>query len=985
MSINVSQNANRLAYMGVEAPTPPNLVESILSPTTADGYNMIIGTLWIRRQAHVIPEELWMLVNQIGTKATLDYIGTWIQLFPGAGANFTFTTQGGSPVTFIANNLNVFGGTNITTTSIFGAGDTITINLNDNVALAGTLQVGSLGAGVVFSDATGNLSSSNGTNGQVIIGGGAIPIWNTITSGDGSITFTPGANTLDMVVAAAGLSIVHTNAGDANQVANAISIVGANVITTTGAGSTVTVKATNGTNGQLIIGGGANPAWANLTSIGATVAISVGPNTLNLEVAGAGSGAITFHTDAADATVVGAAITIAGANVITTSGAGSTVTVKATNGTNGQVIIGGGANPAWATLISSDASITFVTGANTLDLKSSGTGLNTVHTDGGNATVAAGAITVHGGTNITTSGAGSTVTVDLDNSISLSGSLTVSSLGSGVVQTTAGGLFFSDKGTDGQVLISSSTGVPIWANITGVNIAVLNGHNSIQLTGTGGGGGGGTENYITNSGTATETSGNIHVYGDGIFPLGNVQTFADSTTTPGFPPFDTVVVRLNQSLEFPMSNGQTGAGSVGQYWIGGQRYMHMFGLNTANANTWLGRNSGNLLLTTSTAFNNTGIGSNALNSLTTGASNTGIGNRVANAITTGSSNVAAGFNAMNNTTTGSNNVSIGVSSLAANIGGSSNIAIGTSAAATMTGGIGNIAIGNSAGNSWNSGETSNIAIDHTGVAGQSQAIHIGTAQTITNIAGIYNRSVGATNAMVFIDSTNKLGTLAGGTNGQVPIAATGGNVKLATITSSDGSIVITPGANTLDLKTYVVAFNARLAANVVNVTGDGSVYTFGSTQAFTQVYNVGAGGLILGGAGTNLSFQAPVNGVYRFQVNCLLGDLIAPPPPTPVPNPVCPLMLMVRNNPASVPNVRTYALIGSFWYPQISDPDFPQVMNYFWSADISLTAGQYVVAAISVTYGAGTKTLDLKATTTVPLFYGTVEGTFFSGSLLARQ
>ena len=85
----------------------------------------------------------------------------------------------------IGNILNVLGdGANISTT---GAGDTVTISLSGTTDHA--VQIG---------NAAGNLTSlAVGTDGQVLIGAtGADPAFATITSADGSISFTPGANTL---------------------------------------------------------------------------------------------------------------------------------------------------------------------------------------------------------------------------------------------------------------------------------------------------------------------------------------------------------------------------------------------------------------------------------------------------------------------------------------------------------------------------------------------------------------------------------------------------------------------------------------------------------------------------------------------------------------------------------------------------------------------------------------------------------------------
>lgn len=53
-------------------------------------------------------------------------------------------------------------------------------------------------AGVVMIDSNTKLGSSNGSNGQVLIGGGTKPAWANITSTDGSITITNGVNSIDL-------------------------------------------------------------------------------------------------------------------------------------------------------------------------------------------------------------------------------------------------------------------------------------------------------------------------------------------------------------------------------------------------------------------------------------------------------------------------------------------------------------------------------------------------------------------------------------------------------------------------------------------------------------------------------------------------------------------------------------------------------------------------------------------------------------------
>lgn len=78
-----------------------------------------------------------------------------------------------------------------------------------------------------------------------------------------------------------------------------------------------------------------------------------------------------IHTNGADASenLMDSSITIVGSGEIATSGAVSTVTIGLTNGTDGQLLVGGGTAAVWADLTSSDSSITITAGANALDIK----------------------------------------------------------------------------------------------------------------------------------------------------------------------------------------------------------------------------------------------------------------------------------------------------------------------------------------------------------------------------------------------------------------------------------------------------------------------------------------------------------------------------------------------------------------------------------------------------------------------------------------
>lgn len=98
--------------------------------------------------------------------------------------------------------------------------------------------------------------------------------------------------------------------------------------------STFKLGSSAGTNGQLLIGGtGVSPAWANLTSVGGSVVITNGSNTINLEATGTGAGASAFPTDLGTANEAAGVLNIfSGAtsafNNINTTGSGNTVHVR---------------------------------------------------------------------------------------------------------------------------------------------------------------------------------------------------------------------------------------------------------------------------------------------------------------------------------------------------------------------------------------------------------------------------------------------------------------------------------------------------------------------------------------------------------------------------------------------------------------------------------------------------------------------------------
>lgn len=310
-----------------------------------------------------------------------------------------------------------------------------------------------------------------------------------------------------------------------------------------------------------------------------------------------------------------------------------------------------------------------------------------------------------------------------------------------------------------------------------------------------GSGGGGADQFDEDVGIAVPALGIIQVKGGE-----NINTVGDNANK--------ITINLNESIHLPstLADGSAGVlflGATGG--VGGFTFLHNYG----TGNTFLGQDAGNLTLTVLSATDNTGIGAFALNDLTTGAGN----------------------------------VSLGAASLTA-----------------LTTGINNVALGASAGSNYTSSESNNIIIGNTGTTGESNTIRIGVEATQTQafMAGVYNRSVGATNAQVFIDNTGKLGTMESGQSGSVIVT---------TFTTSG---TWTKNANTKIVEFYMWnggsggASGSQKAIGSLSGGGGGSAGCFrllkviatftGATESIT----VGAGGA--GGAAQTLANTAGNNG-----------------------------------------------------------------------------------------------------------------------------
>jgi len=175
-------------------------------------------------------------------------------------------------------------------------------------------------------------------------------------------------------------------------------------------------------------------------------------------------------------------------------------------------------------------------------------------------------------------------------------------------------------------------------------------------------------------------------------------------------------LEITGNLRLPASTS-----SVGVIKSGANRFIHNFGTN----NFFAGVNAGNFTL--SGFGGNTGVGSSALQALTTGYYNTAVGTNALDSNTTGNSNTAVGQTALTRNTTGYENTAVGQTVLASNTTGYFNTAVGLNALVWNTTGYSNTAVG------------LNALFSNT--AGYSNTT-VGRNALYSNATGTYNTAIG---------------------------------------------------------------------------------------------------------------------------------------------------------------------------------------------------------------------------------------------------
>lgn len=550
----------------------------------------------------------------------------------------------------------------------------------------------------------------------------------------------------------------------------------------------------------------------------------VGPTAGNIDTLGAGL------------------ITVAG-NPVTSTLTWSIINSPVPGANQAELVMGRSDNQVatWGILESTNGTITITQPAPAaVNIVTGPSIATTYHTDLGDAVPALGILNVAGGLNINTAGAGNTVTINLNNNITVPGFITSTA---GPITSSAQGININDsvnnafqfalnfnKDRAGAIVHTADSLGHIFFN--GFDGAVQHAAAEIQVFARGTPGAGkvaGEMQFLTAPDAVSvaikrltiTSAGNLVIAipdsGLGLEVQGGGATIdaGNFTVTAG----DAIITAGNLDIPATASN------LIGSIVQGGQRFIHSYGTN----NIFIGEDAGNYTLTIANAKENVGIGSNVLSSL--------VGTLATNA----QRNTAIGYNSQAATTEGSHNSSFGRNSLTLLTTGNNNSAFGSTTGSGLLTGSNNIMIGNSAGSAYAGAESNNIVIGHVGLITENATIRIGTNGTQTScfIQGIAGVAVANEQPVVINTVTGQLGV---GNFGGITWQVVGVNSVMA---PNNGYLVNAGGAITLALPAVSAQFDM---IEIVIISGGGS--TFQITQAAGQAIGIGNNATTIGGAGS---------------------------------------------------------------------------------------------------------------------------------------
>lgn len=190
---------------------------------------------------------------------------------------------------------------------------------------------------------------------------------------------------------------------------------------------------------------------------------------------------------------------------------------------------------------------------------------------------------------------------------------------------------------------------------------------------------------------------------------------------------DVVISSGNLSIDSATAAG--GAKGLISYTGAGDANRFISARGTQNF--FAGYQSGNTSLTVGSAIGNTGVGFQALESLTLGAANTALGQSALTALTVGNHNVAIGLDALD----------------------------------SLLGGSDNVIVGDSSGTAYNTTESNNVILgaNITGSVGEDNTVRIGnTSNNRCFINGIVGNTITGPQTVVIDPTDGQLGVISGG-------------------------------------------------------------------------------------------------------------------------------------------------------------------------------------------------------------------------------
>lgn len=188
-----------------------------------------------------------------------------------------------------------------------------------------------------------------------------------------------------------------------------------------------------------------------------------------------------YVTDSGTAHQIAGLVRFIGVDSLKTTALGNTVSLDFRPLAQGYMLISDGATMGAGRLTSPGDTIAITLGDGTVDLVYKT--IDGIHGDVGDAVRSGNLIAILGGTNIATHAIANTVFVVTNNLLVLAGTFTLLSNPFGVMTSTALGLTDSTNGLDGQILISSTAGLPAWRNITSSSgsLSITNSPNEIDI------------------------------------------------------------------------------------------------------------------------------------------------------------------------------------------------------------------------------------------------------------------------------------------------------------------------------------------------------------------------------------------------------------------------------------------------------------------------------------------------------------------------